>query len=315
MGVSGGPITLEGSGSSTSVSSSASGRLGVRGSIRYSTQRESTDTDTVFALEEQVRQRPGSMKYELDKNEQGTERIPTTKRRCTDVFWLVLLVIYFIGMIVVATLGFVHGDPERLVYGEDHEVPQYPGQKYVSYPRATEDVLDSGILSDSTASISFYGVCVTRCPLAGEFVCTTKANAIIDTMDDDRENILDACVTSWFAVFPFGDNCDDETNTIHEECFQVPMDTAPFFFRCLPEYVLDTEVVRNESGCIRYRNVTNEDGEHEEVCEVYREVTKVTREEPTGSTLLIDQYNSLRSYIKAVVGDLVKAYKVILTMG
>jgi hypothetical protein len=40
-------------------------------------------------------------------------------RNCTDVFWLVLFVVFWAGMVAIAYLSLTQGTPDRLIYGTD----------------------------------------------------------------------------------------------------------------------------------------------------------------------------------------------------
>ncbi|KAI1295760.1 Choline transporter-like protein 1 [Halotydeus destructor] len=40
-------------------------------------------------------------------------------RECTDVFWLILFVLFWIGLICIATFSYIIGNPLRLYYGQD----------------------------------------------------------------------------------------------------------------------------------------------------------------------------------------------------
>jgi hypothetical protein len=44
---------------------------------------------------------------------------PVTDRRCTDVFFLLLFILFWVGMIVVASIGLSEGDPRRLYMPSD----------------------------------------------------------------------------------------------------------------------------------------------------------------------------------------------------
>lgn len=44
---------------------------------------------------------------------------PVQKRSCTDVICCIIFALAIIGMVAVASLGFIHGDPRRLVYPTD----------------------------------------------------------------------------------------------------------------------------------------------------------------------------------------------------
>ncbi|GBG24016.1 Choline transporter-like protein 5 [Hondaea fermentalgiana] len=263
-----------------------------------------------------VEEKPLSAKEEEDV-------IPVKKRGCTDIPCLLLFIVYIAGMVALTIIGVEQGDPARLVYGSNHNGELCGGdghenEKYIVYPRVEEDVLMSGYLEGDVdlGSLNFYGICQSACPLAGEYVCTDAAEvAVAEQMDISgfsRDTVINECLGNWYATFPFGSNCLD--TLIHTECFETLFDTTPIFFRCLPQYVYEVEVLP-ESQCTKFKNVTDIYGGVEELCVSYREVTKVTREQPTASNVLFDSFNTIAVSIERYTGDLVRAYEPILISG
>lgn len=49
----------------------------------------------------------------------ASNRIESDERHCKDLLFLLLFLIFWAGMIYVAAVGFVNGEPERLIYGLD----------------------------------------------------------------------------------------------------------------------------------------------------------------------------------------------------
>ena len=106
-----------------------------------------------------------------------------SNRKCTDLLCLILFLVFWMGMLIIAGVGFSSGQPEKLVFGTDWKgrtcgakanakngVPEYDFKDYKNllYPRLNEDLYD---LQMSGASLTnpdnlkkFFGVCVKECP-------------------------------------------------------------------------------------------------------------------------------------------------------
>jgi hypothetical protein len=72
--------------------------------------------------------------------------VPNSQRKCRDTLCCLLFILFWIGMLVIAIIGFHYGSPRRLLYGNDYEghtcgVGSNKGSRYVAYPRNTEDYL------------------------------------------------------------------------------------------------------------------------------------------------------------------------------
>jgi hypothetical protein len=247
-----------------------------------------------------------------------------TGRRCTDLLALLVFLLYVTGMVLLTALSSSSGNPERLMYGHDAAGrvcggSELPREKRVAYPRANDDILNSGVLSNPSSLVRFFGVCVAACPRAGDFVCTSEAEAEVQRLllaghrgFPDRDSLLHACVTDFYSALPFGAACGSEL--VASQCWESPMDTQAVLFRCLPKYVYEVQTLP-ESGCTRYRNVTSRTGQVKRVCVVYKQVTKVTREQPTASNVLIDAFNGYYAMAQQGVADVVRAKWPILASG
>ncbi|KAK1946620.1 Choline transporter-like protein 5 [Phytophthora citrophthora] len=115
----------------------------------------------------------------------GNNPFKPNDRGCTDILCLLLFVVFWIGMIIIAGVGYKHGKPQRLIYGTDwmgrtcgaqadktDNVPAYDftDYKYMIYPRLSEDLLTLGItdskqLMKTSTLKKLFGVCVKSCPL------------------------------------------------------------------------------------------------------------------------------------------------------
>jgi choline transporter-like protein 2/4/5 len=106
-------------------------------------------------------------------------------RRCTDVVFLLIFSFFWIGMFVVGGLGFLTGDPARLMYGTAYDGrPCGSGldrvdKKYIYYPQMQTDLFlayqdDPGkynpALGGNPMNIPFTGVCVSTCPHVNDVI-------------------------------------------------------------------------------------------------------------------------------------------------
>lgn len=107
--------------------------------------------------------------------------VPNKERKCRDVFWLLLFIAYWVGMVIVAISAVQYGDAARLLYAVDAHGNQCGGVdsvcvnndtcgKYIVYPRIDKDLLaamESGVdITDPTEvlTVPFTGYCVSSCP-------------------------------------------------------------------------------------------------------------------------------------------------------
>jgi len=247
--------------------------------------------------------------------EELVQELPIKQRGCTDIPFLILFMLYLAGMMVITVLGFKNGDPARLVFGTDYQGVQcggdiYPTLKKITYPRVEEDILMSGFFTkiqgsiESIGDISFFGVCVEHCPLAGDFVCTNDAQVRLETYPvAERETLLQQCTNG---------PCSD--SDVKKGCFQMLFDTTEIFLRCMPKYVYEVEELP-ESGCTKFKNITDASGKMTSYCVKYKQVTKVTKEQPTGSNILFDSFNTYAVWVENYASDIAKSWDVVLISG
>ena len=43
-------------------------------------------------------------------------------RKCTDILWFALFLVFWVGMLVIGILGFQQGDPQKLIYGKNYDM-------------------------------------------------------------------------------------------------------------------------------------------------------------------------------------------------
>ncbi|KAF1772389.1 Necrosis inducing protein [Phytophthora cactorum] len=117
---------------------------------------------------------------------------PASSRKCRDVLCALFYAVFWVGMIAIAAVGFMHGEPKRLLYGSDYNgttcgTGKHQDQPLTFYPRITQDLLEQAPIH-----FSFYGVCVATCPDAGTYICNYEAEAEIQSdtslkTDEERQ--------------------------------------------------------------------------------------------------------------------------------
>jgi choline transporter-like protein 2/4/5 len=130
-----------------------------------------------------------------------------TKRRCTDVLFLVLFAVVWVLMLVLAGISITKGNPYRLVYGTDWKGREcgskgtslgvdydFKDKTYVAYPRLIADLIEGGNNAVVPKDVAYTTECVSSCPQIGTNYTNTKDGGL------------------WFHDY----------------------NTQPLFYRCLP---------------------------------------------------------------------------------
>ena len=185
-------------------------------------------------------------------------------RKSTDLLCLIIFLLYWVGMVALFIVGVSKGDPRRLIYGYETNpstgaiqcgTGERKGQEHTVYPRVEEDLLVQSSKIAEPNSIDFFGVCVDKCPKAGEYVCTLDGDQAVAaalsarSLEDTPANraiVIDPCLTSFFQL-----ECSD--STIQKNCFKTQFPTTSVFYRCLPEYGFQRDV--SDPICVRYEFV------------------------------------------------------------
>lgn len=253
--------------------------------------------------------------------------VPISARKCRDIFFLLLFVAYWCVQIGIFIVGYQNGDPRRLIYGSDSNGTvcggdKKPLQNLVVYPRTAEDVFLAADKITTPWDITFFGICTDSCPKAGDLVCTDAAEEVVQnelllTPEISRETIIRKCIDNPLARYaPTVFGCADLE--VVNGCFDTLFNTTSIFFRCLPLYIYDVELLP-ESGCTQFKNVSTVDIfgniKVEQTCVKYREVKKTTIIEPTASDILFDSFNTVATVFNRYLGDAFLAYDVILGCG
>ncbi|KAJ3436922.1 ctl-like protein [Anaeramoeba flamelloides] len=146
-------------------------------------------------------------KFEYDESFSG----PLSERKHRDVFWLILFIIFWVGMIVVAGLAYSTGTPKRLYYPTDYR-GNVCGMDNTKVKEAlssnyTEDELS--FLSDTSETHYVFWphdgsseeICVDECPTEGKIsdpLCDETINNYLDKNDPycpyETESVLRRCL-------------------------------------------------------------------------------------------------------------------------
>jgi len=185
------------------------------------------------------------------KKKVGTEDdiiyVQRSDRKCTDCLFCILFLVFWFGMVVIAGVAIPGGDPERLLYGVDHEGKVCGGsdrvdQKHVYYPRITEDILNYAKSGETNPlKIKLFGICMNGCPALGDVVCTSAGEAsmtsLIAATNKTRLGVMvDSSSFSFWASHP------SDVSAVKKGCWVVPLRTKDYFFRCLWQRTKTTNV-------------------------------------------------------------------------
>lgn len=149
-------------------------------------------------------------------------------------------------MVIIAGVGYKHGEPKRLIYGTDwmgrtcgvkadangavpaYDFTDYP---YLIYPRLGEDLIALQMDSGSSSSVSFtdssvlkkfYGVCIPRCPMTNESITGVYVHAYTDyKANTDPVNAVETSL---------GASVEDESAG---SPWKLMMDTTEVLYRCM----------------------------------------------------------------------------------
>ncbi len=249
------------------------------------------------------------------------------ERSCTDCIWLPLFGLFWFGMIVVAVIGFTMGHPNKLIYATDNQGivcgDGVNANNYRAvYPRLTEDMFEMAQQAASegsevdASSINFYGICVEKCPMTGDFVCDQEGDEAIakDTLVS-REVQLETCIDKTFAKGGAFLSKDPGLYTsascqhLLEHCWKIDSDTRSIFYRCLPLYNITKST---SSGCIYPSSELSVDDDR---CSKARLITTTISEQPAKKNALYEQLNSVFATVMRYFGDVQKAAHVIMLSG
>lgn len=233
--------------------------------------------------------------------------IPDEKRKTRDLLFCILFGLFWIGMIIIGSIGIAWGNPRRLIFGTDYrgnvcgaEDP-VKDRRLTAYPRVNEDFV-MNIGRDDPADYQFYGVCVDSCPGAMDVLCNDEVSAAAQ----ENTTELRQCI-EWDLVGndqEFNDNdCD---RFAADNCWVIPQKTESVLFRCVPIFDVDNTITRT---CVFPSGIEDPNSPD---CILVQEDRNGTVRQPAKDNLLFDQLNSARQLWGRYFGDLARTWWVIL---
>lgn len=171
-------------------------------------------------------------------------------RGCTDIFWLIIYILFWFLMIFIAAFAFVYGNPVRLINGYD----SFGNTCGTDLNDKMGNLTLSGINTTTKRYLFFMDVknvrnslqiCVEKCP-------DRTLNSMQDIKDFYKETGSDLCRYDFDLLSYNGtDHNLDENVTITSSvgpCPHLPVyQSIPVLNRCVPEAVksVATEIIRN----------------------------------------------------------------------
>ncbi|GCB71239.1 choline transporter-like protein 1 isoform X1 [Scyliorhinus torazame] len=155
---------------------------------------------------------------------------PIEQRSCTDILWLLILILFCIGMVIICGFAIASGAAQRLVYGYDtygnicgQKNVKVEGEKWSGLDQTNNKYvffLDPCDLDVTAFKIKSKALCVAKCP-------ATDLNTLNDIYNFAKENGSKLCDYS----------LDIEKYNKPNLCPKLPVKASkpiPFFHRCIP---------------------------------------------------------------------------------
>ncbi|GAQ83028.1 hypothetical protein KFL_001330110 [Klebsormidium nitens] len=163
-------------------------------------------------------------------------------RKCRDVLFLILFVLFWIGMLIVAGSAFAKGDPRRLVYGLDYRgnlcgasdaQPNLVGfdTRYWMNP---QQIYDSGNPLDPFSLSDARSICLKGCPE----VSNTSLSWVCDYPEGPKPPVQD--METWAARnYDYYDLLTPQQKNfsanLQGPCYPVLLPSDNFFWSCQPQ--------------------------------------------------------------------------------
>ena len=184
------------------------------------------------------------------------------ERKCTDCLFLVLFIVFWVGMFYVAAVGFMNGDPAKLINPSDYlggtcgslkdtcfpkdDAGSCSSKPFGTFPRLAEDIYNEmkkgGASTFDPLELKVYTVCAEACPKKGDWICNYDAQSTFNTIGKaaaeacyDKYQAMGGLLTGYSSTFKdtHGANCA----TVIQGCWKQHIDSTDFLFRCLPQEV------------------------------------------------------------------------------
>jgi hypothetical protein len=191
----------------------------------------------------------------------------TQKRKCTDLYCVILFLLFWCVEIFVTGVALQYGNGKRMLYAKDYNGDLcggklFPDRKFTYFPRLNEDMLEAATNAASSGKsptemsfedIKFFGVCMSYCPMAGDIVCTygtgpnTEEQDIKDysiPMGDSKCSTTTECgeTNTKFPAKADVQQCGTSMlfRTLNPElcksCWLVAAGTMDIMYRCIYKY-------------------------------------------------------------------------------
>lgn len=174
---------------------------------------------------------------------------PTHIRGCTDVFWLILFILFWFLMILIAAFAFVYGNPIRLINGYDsfgNTCGVKSNPKFGNMELSGQDTSEKPFLffMDVANVKNSLKICVKKCP-------DRKLNTMDDVCKFYKETGSQLCHDGPGSNFSACNSSNNKNKT--GSCPELPVyDSISVLNRCIPKAVKETAgaIVSNLYGVL-----------------------------------------------------------------
>ncbi|XP_057653287.1 choline transporter-like 1 [Diorhabda carinulata] len=184
-------------------------------------------------------------------------RTEVSERKCTDVFWLCLFILFWFLMIIIAAFSFVYGNPLRIINGYD----SFGNTCGTHRNKPIGNMPLSGIDTTNKPYLLFYNInelkqslkiCVEKCPTSKLNTATDFNNYHLQGINYCRYDFNYADLKNQQSEFLFGS---------FGPCPNLPVyESTPVLNRCIPKQVTEvTEaIVSNFYGLLNSWSVVEQ---------------------------------------------------------
>ncbi len=247
-------------------------------------------------------------------------------RSCTDLLMGLVFVAFLVLMAVFAILGAAQGNAASLFFATDwsgntcgsenlnvadaSKRKDRTKQQYAVYPRLSEDMLNQ-IPFDDPLALTFFAICVDKCPARGDWVCT---DAVADYATAPVQTKLDACKNSVgggqflsLRDYPSG---HQDCPSLMAQCWQIPTQSVNFLFRCMYDYNFTTTQTQ-ERICVDPPGVPAAS----ENCTLTGEAVTVYQEKSAQEDVMMQRMSSFTAVVTRYIADVSTAWPTIVLIG
>jgi choline transporter-like protein 2/4/5 len=190
------------------------------------------------------------------------------ERGCTDILFLFLFIIYWIGMFIVMGVALGTGDPKALSYGSDYlgnrcGQGDYESRPNVFYPRIGADVASQlAVVTTTPWRLQLYGLCVDTCPQPGDepvhdYGCATASCHAVST-DQTWEATINTMTVMNRCLPVKNENVTVVTTCSMPTCSEMTSTSVECFSDLFPEKDLWLLTDQMEGSCKQQFDITLE---------------------------------------------------------